>query len=394
MKVLYISDSYTQKGNSAAIRNNALVKGLTALGHTVDVLTVKYPDRSVSQYLQNGNIKYYELWNWTARDKMAEVAEKNKAVDFLKAQYRKLRRMVIFPDLCYKWPSKVNSKDYSDYDLMISSSDNKSSHFVGLKIKKDNPALHWLQIWGDPWYEDVSIKGIDKLRIPYYERKLISMADNIVYISLPTTEYMKKKYAKYSSKICFVPRSYYNEFNYEVPNEPEKHIVYTGSIHASYGRNMEDLIEAIEDYNKKGGTRWIIDFYGVIDDMVKESITSDYVFFHEGVDVSALEPIYKNSNLLLYISNKSTSTQIPGKLYDYLGTSSLVLCLVNNKTDGIARFLNTIGEKCYLVENNEEAIKAALSELDSLSGCSFPPCKVYSPEKIAQSIIDIVANYN
>lgn len=390
MKILYISDSYTQKGNSAAIRNNALVKGLISLGHTVDVLTVKYPDRDISPYLQNGNIHYCELWNWTARDKMAAAAKKNRIVDFLKAQYRAIRKVAVFPDLCYKWPSKINVAEYSDFDVIISSSDNKTSHFVGKKIKQANPSTHWLQIWGDPWYEDVNIKGVDKLRIPYYEKKILSLADKVVYISLPTAEFMKTKYPKFASKIFFVPRSYYNEYVYDVPEGDERHIVYTGSIHAAYGRNMNDLIKAVESYNQKGNTKWMIDFYGFIDEQVKESLASEFVSFHKGVDMNALGSIYENSNVLLYISNKSSSTQIPGKLYDYLGTSSLVLCLVNNKTDGIATFIKGIGDKCYLVENKEKAIADSLEELDALSLKPFAPCHEFSPENIAGKIIEII----
>ena len=390
MKILYISDSYTQRGNSAAIRNNALVKGFIDLGHSVDVLTVKYPDRDISPYLQNGNIQYSELWNWTVRDKMAVVAKKNKIIGFLKGCYRALRKVVLFPDLCYKWPSIIVAEDYSDYDVMISSSDNKTSHFVGKKIKKANPSLKWLQIWGDPWFEDVNIKGIDKLRIPYYERQLLSLADKIVYISLPTADYMRNKYQRFASKIFFVPRSYYTSYVYDVPQDNERHIVYTGSIHAAYGRNMNDLINSVEKFNQKGGTKWVIDFYGFIDEQVKASISSVYVQFHKGVDMDALETIYKDSNILLFISNKSSSTQIPGKLYDYLGTSSLVLCLVNNKTDSIAGFLRGIGSKCYLVENNEDAISSALIELETLSLMQCPPCLDYSPQKIAKEIIDVI----
>jgi hypothetical protein len=229
------------------------------------------------------------------------------------------------------------------------------------------------------------------MRIPYYERKILSMANKVIYISLPTADYMKEKYPKFKDKVSFVPRSYYNEYNYNVPSGGERHIVYTGSIHASYGRNMNDLIGAVEAFNRKGGTKWVVDFYGIIDESVKKSINSQYVHFYDGVDVSALESVYEQSNMLLYISNKSSSTQIPGKLYDYLGTSSLVLCLVNNKEDGIANFLKGIGSKCYLVENNEIAIAEALTELDKLSIESYPPCQDYSPIKIAERTLEVIA---
>ena len=59
MRILFITSSYTPKGNSAVIRHNALVKGLIQNGCDVDVYTVKWPDENCSNFFlkeNNGNI--------------------------------------------------------------------------------------------------------------------------------------------------------------------------------------------------------------------------------------------------------------------------------------------------------------------------------------------------
>ena len=44
MRVLYITSHFDVFNSSAAVRNTALVYGLLANGHCVDVLTVFYPE--------------------------------------------------------------------------------------------------------------------------------------------------------------------------------------------------------------------------------------------------------------------------------------------------------------------------------------------------------------
>ena len=390
MKILYVTNFYTFRDSSAAVRNNALVKGLLELGREVDVLTIRFPDTKTSPHLNYGNVLLTELFNWSSNAALNEKAKSSVLLSFARTIYVKVRKIKEFPDRYYKWPSKIDASQFSGYDLMISSSDGKVSHFVGEKIKKYYPELKWIQIWGDPWYDDVNTKGLDKFRIPHYEKKLLNKADKVIYISKPTAELIKSKHKEFRDKIFFVPRSYFNEFNYQVTSDNTIHIVYTGSIQSAHGRNLNPLIDAIEDYNKNNTKEVVLDLYGPVDLKVKESIHSPYVVFHGSVDVSDLGKVYETANALLYVSNKSGSTQIPGKLYDYLGTSSMVLCLINNMEDGIAEYLKTLNDKCYLVINDEKYLKNQFAVAVSQMVKTYPPVKDFSPKMVASQVLAVM----
>ena len=276
---------------------------------------------------------------------------------------------------------------------MISSSDGKISHFVGKKVKKANKRIKWIQIWGDPWYDDLNSSIFDKIRITYYEKKLLKDADKVIYVSKPTANLIKTKYYEFKDKILFISRSYYEAYNYQVTSEKDLHIVYTGLLNANYGRNITELVEILETYNNNNSQKIFIDVYGNIDQNMKSNIHQKCINFYPNLDIVELGNVYKSSNALLYISNKSGSTQIPGKLYDYLGTSSLILCLVNDKNDEISCFLNSIGERCLLVENKKEELFDALPTIISQMKKSYEVDQQYSPQNIAkQVILSIIPN--
>lgn len=392
MKILYITNFYTFRDSSAAVRNNALVKGLTELGHSVDVHTVRFSEEKTSPDLNYGNITFTDVFDWTARQSLGNKVDKSRLLTFARNVYVSLRKYREFPDKYYGWIKKFNvaAIDADKYDLMISSSDGKTSHYVAERIKRKKPSLKWIQIWGDPWYDDVNLKGFLRWRVKNAERKILTKADKIVYISAPTAEVMQARYQKLAGNIHFVPRSYMYEYKYDVPTEGDMHVVYAGSISAAHGRNINGFVEAISNYNTTADRKIILDVYGVVDEAIKQEVSSRYANFYDGVNVKQLGEVYKKSNALLYISNKAGSTQIPGKLYDYLGTSSTILCLVNNKTDGIAEFLRTLGERCLLVENNKSNITEELPEIVSKIKCSFAPSIDFSPRNVATQVLNLV----
>lgn len=392
MRILYITNFYAFRNSSAAVRNNALVKGLIELGHTVDVQTIRFPEDQTSPDLMYGNIHYTDVFNWTSRQALGAKVSSNILLSSLRSIYVKLRRNTEFPDRYHNWIDKINIDKIplNEYDLMISSSDSKTSHFVALRLKRQNPELRWIQIWGDPWYDDVNLKGYNRWRVKRAERNILSQANNVVYISAPTAEVMKKRYNDIANKIHFVPRSYFKEYKYTISSKGDFHIVYTGSIQRAHGRNLSPLVNAIDLYNKNNAKQIILDVYGSVDENVRKETNSKYVMFHGSVDVSELGGVYESSNALLYISNKAGSTQIPGKLYDYIGTSSLILCLVCSLDDGIAEYLKTLNDKCYLILNEECSLQRELPVMVEKMRNTYAPVQSFSPRVIAKEVLHIL----
>ena len=82
-----------------------------------------------------------------------------------------LKDLVFFPDTLFEAKRNVNKLEMGkEYDYIISSSDSKISHYMALEIisKKKIKYKKWIQIWGDPWAEDLHLR-----KKPFFLRKRI-----------------------------------------------------------------------------------------------------------------------------------------------------------------------------------------------------------------------------
>lgn len=383
-KILYITTSYTLINSSAAIRNNSLVKGLLELGYDVDVYTVKWPKNLHSDFFvkeNNGSIHYTELSNLELISSLKSKLFKKKTLAFMSLR-KLIKDLLFFPDVCGQWSKKIDYNIEMDYDVIVSSSDHKSSHFVGMKLKSRFPDVPWVQVWGDPWNSDINTSLFMKKVTKYYEKKLLIKADHIVYVSLPTHEMMQNRYPLLSAKMHYIPRGFYFENSMNItPVDDKYHLTYTGVI--SFGRNIFALLDVI---NKNPATKEkiVIDIYGVYSAEIEKKL-KQYSFVNLGgsVDYENINKIYASSSALLYLSNKGGSTQIPGKLYDYMGTQKTIICLVEDVNDNISSFLNTF-ERCLIIKNDELSIAERISDILACMKLVYPIEKSFSPLNIAK----------
>lgn len=391
MKILYITTSYEQKNSSAAIRNNALVNGFIDLGHDVVVLTPKWPCFFESEFLKRQNkakvihskIPDLELLKFTSR---GTSRKKNK---ILMKVRRFIRDLVYFPDMCKKWKNLISFEEIgSDYDMIISSSDLKSSHYVAQRIKKSLSNVKWIQIWGDPWGDDVTLSSLIRPIAKIAERKLIISADNIVYISELTKQKIASLYPTEAKKISFIPRSYFCEVRHGKADKNTISIIYPGEL--SWGRSINAFIESIEEFNKRRDKKICVKLYGnYTSDIYSELSKYEFVHINSSVEFEKILELFTSEDILLFISNGSKSTQIPGKLFDYLGTELPVICLVNSYSDKITEVLRSF-KRCILVENNKYEIFKLLETIDKIASQRFAYDEDYSPSTIAKNIIKLL----
>lgn len=388
MNILYISALYTRKNSSAAIRNNALVKGLIMLGHRVDVKTIDWgADESIFLNTEkNGNIYKYTL---------PAIKKVNQYKKNIASKYKILHRVVsyikpliMFPDNTKSW---IRSYQYGnmakEYDLMISSSDTKSAHLIASKIKQLSPGLRWIQIWGDPWTYDLNTPWYVKPISYLYEGEILKKADKVVYVSQLTAELMKNKFPKYANKLSYIPRSYYYECE-QRPKSSDKNIkiVYTGTL--AYGRNTEQLLKAINDFNTHSNNKIELHIYGAVA-IPSSQLDASNVFVHGEVDYSQIKHVYEQGDFLLFISNKGkTITQIPGKLYDYLGCYQPIICLCDSEQTNLINYLKGIS-KCIIINNNYKSIYNFFDNLVCSNWSEYQGiCYEYSPRNIAEQVLE------
>ena len=340
MNILYITTSLL-KNESASIRNISLINGLIENNCKVKVVTLDYVKNLEDTFLRdsldsNVEVEKIKIPNFNKLFSLVQKVKENKKIGnsfFFKIK-NLIKEFIFFPDVYFE--SIKNSKGINimneKFDYIISSSVSKTSHFIAREIiKSNNLIVPWIQIWGDPWSNDIGIKNcnfLTKYRIKKNEKKLLKEADKIFYISELTANKIKDKFSELSGKIYTLSRSYLKEIDSE--NENNKIIFsYTGSIK---NRNLFPLIESIDEYNKQKNNQKQIEFnlYGV-DLEIKNLESKKFINIYPRLSFKEILEVYKKSDVLIYIDNLHNSTQIPGKIYDYFGTNKVILALYENE---------------------------------------------------------------
>lgn len=301
-----------------------------------------------------------------------------------------MRDIVLFPDVYKSWIRLFNYEALStDYDLLISSSDSKVSHIVANKVNR-KLSLKWIQVWGDPWYDDFTIPFINRKRAYLQEQKLLKNASVIIYVSNVTKNKQQRLFADFADKMHFVPRGFLT--NCEAANKIGNKIIisYTGNLF--WGRNIQHLIDAIDRYNKTIEDLFILNIYGIIDNRFMEK-TSHYKFIKSfpPKDYEKILEIYKTTNILVFISNPSNSTQIPGKFFDYSSTNRPILCLMDDDNGDVANYLKCF-DRCIVIKNVSEEIFAVLEKLKFISSKEYALPTEFYPKNVAASILGYCVN--
>ena len=189
LRVLYITSMFGKKSSSASIRNVALVNGLAEIGHDVKVHTISYPMEVLDNFLiskikstvtvEKAKVKYISAYIPSSKTDKVRL-KKTRFIATIKAI---IKGFYFFPDIDKKWINYKFDKN-ERFDLVISSSDTKTSHFLGRNAAELYQAK-WLQIWGDPWTDDISLKSkITKFRAKRHEYKLLQDSNYACFVSL------------------------------------------------------------------------------------------------------------------------------------------------------------------------------------------------------------------
>ncbi|REK69277.1 hypothetical protein DX130_25535 [Paenibacillus paeoniae] len=274
----------------------------------------------------------------------------------------------------------VNIDDTS-YDLVISSSDPKSSHLFVYKLFEIGVLKNtkWKQIWGDPFYSDItSTKKWNKGKIKKEERKLLNYASSVIYVSPLTLESQKSIFPEYSDKMKFVPIPYNARVEYPVVNETEKlSLLYSGDYMSSV-RDIRPLYDAICDSNDA------ITICGGSDINLKPLSN---VKIYPRISVDEVKKLEENADVLIHLSNKSGS-QIPGKIYQFSGTNKYVLFILDGDSQKLSDFFSKYNRFIFC-ENNKESISRALSQIkkDNYKNTRFI-IEDFSPKEVSKTLIN------
>lgn len=347
MKILFVVSRPLEINTSSSIRNKATIEGLLKLGHCIDLITTEFDKKHT--YLDNTisseslNINYLKLGGFLG---YAKIGGRYKILKPLKKLvWVILSKLDIYDNLkgIVDYALKININD-GMYDLIISSSDPKSSHLFISKmyenvIVKNTP---WIQIWGDPFLSDITKNNrLLNSKIKKEENRLLKYASKVIYVSSLTLNEQKKIYPQYAMKMFFEPIPYVKKEIYPIDNEPKKHLtfLYCGEYLSSV-RNILPLYNAIKNTNHRliicGNSNLNLE-------------SSDHIQIYPRISFEETKELEKKSDVLIHLSNLKGS-QIPGKVYQYSGTNKLILFLLDGEIDALINTFNKY--KRYIFSHN------------------------------------------
>lgn len=386
MKILYVVSRPLEINTSASIRNRATIQGLLQLGHEVDLITTQ-PDKKHSNY--DESIKCEGLkTQYLKLGGIQTAANVGRKYNFLRPIksifYKYLKRVEIYDNLknIVNHVEKLKISD-NDYDIVISSSDPKSSHLFVRKMFENNMLnkTPWIQIWGDPFLADItrSNKKSDE-KIKNEEKRLLEYPQKVIYVSNPTLKQQQKIYPDHANKMFYAPIPYVKEEIYPKADLGKESLtfLYCGD-YSSKVRNIEPLYKAIN----KSKHKLIICGHS---DLKLES--TERIKIYPRVTYERTKELEKECDVLVHLSNLS-GTQIPGKIYQYSGTNKAVLFILDGEKEVL---LNTFKKynRYIFVENHVSAILDSFQtmNLGRYNQTLFVE-KSFSTYKISEEIIKL-----
>lgn len=379
MKVLFVTLFPLEDNTSVTISNYGLLMGLRELGHEVTILMPHYTS-------DDSRVCEYDLSDFTI--------ERIPGLSF--AECRQVKPLTILNRIRRKWHKEFDFLDFTAqmlnavkdvpvegryYDLILSTSDTKTSHvFVQKLIKRGLKYGRWIQHWGDPLNGDITRRNCypDKI-VQWYERRMIKDADKVVYVSPFTAEMQRKAYPDMANKLSFVPLPCItSELKSVVSrNETRKlRLAYMGDYSSSI-RNILPLYEACRIMPDVELT------IAGISDLKLQSTENITVL--PRVPHSQAVQIEEESDVSVTICNLR-GTQIPGKLYYSASMQKHLLVLVDgDDPEAIRDYLQQFN-RYKVADNNIESIQYAIRALQETPFVYQCPNKL-KPINVVKSII-------
>lgn len=381
MRILYVISTPIEYSSSANMRNVALIKGLIENGNQVDIVSDGYNKQSKFIDFSICNVNFNKRYYLRRITDTKENVSKGALLNTVKLNISKFVSKLSVYDNRKVLVSKAKRIELTDkYDVMISSSDPKSSHVIAKKIlqKHSDKIGRWIQYWGDPFALDINKTSLlPRFAFKESEKKILSMADKIIYVSPFTLNKQKELYPELSKKMYFLPIPYSEKKIYRETHNSVFSIGYFGDYNSN-DRNIIPLYHAVQKLNVK------MDICGNSDLVLK---SKDGINIFGRQSQSKIRTLEANEDLLIVICNKK-GTQIPGKIYHYAATNKPILVVLDgdleNKQAMKEYILNY--NRFEICENSEEDIIKKIYYIQSKTFNCLPQEELYC-RNIASEII-------
>jgi glycosyltransferase involved in cell wall biosynthesis len=278
------------------------------------------------------------------------------------------------------------------YDVIFSVHEPPSGHLIGL-LSSRNYTSKWVAYWSDPWIGDLLRLNQwwgKKLIERTLESLIVEYADKLLFSSEALRDMYILRYRLSLEKCSVVYRGYDPDLFRRISAQkaPDEMagcyipIVYVGSIFKGV-RNIEPFLTAVsrlESRHAEFGEKVLFFFVGHIDESLKAKLLR-----FRSIRLIGNVPYLKalsylvHAKLLLFWGN-GPGVQIPGKLYEYFGSNSPILGIVDDMTDPSYPLLRS-ANKGPIVRNNSQLIEQEILKCIHLLESNEVPISWLNPIK-------------
>lgn len=375
------------------IRAKNLAKGMTSDKNKLFFLSFTLSDNSI-------NSKNIKLMNYSFLSSIERSFDelRQKYPIFLtisgKIVYKLLSKFV-FPDFVIFEKNKIEKNlkkiiEEKKIDVVVAFVMPYGLLEVGEYVKK--LGCKWIVDIGDPISNNVAKKNDGKeFKRLNYEKKHLGIADAIITTNDETTDYYRKMFSENKNQIiesvyAGIPEEFLNIEKKELSEKTVK-MIYAGIFYTDGVRDPSNLIEVIEN-NEFSGKEIVLSVYGCHLD--KFTNYKSVNFQREKIPQKELFEKYKESDLLLFVDNKS-SIQVPSKLFELLALKRPVIFIYYDKNSPSVKIAENFSH-VFLSQNKKEEITGTISKcLENYKNIEFNyPSEENTWNKRAEKFIEII----
>lgn len=407
MKVLVINGDCIQTNTSANLCHVAYINGLVDSGHEVTLLSADGRDYKLdSSIVIPGSVKSYTFYGVSFYEKLAlrkkretsaenivHASDNSKNMD---AQQRESIKSKVINNTkklvlssygvhgIYAKFVKVAQKFKSDidFDYVISISTPVTSHLLTHNLLKANhiKAKKWIQIWEDPWFGD-AYGFNNKKRIYKEEKKLLSYAERVCYVSPLTLRNRQELFPESAHKMYWQPLPYYYKNDTVVATANDTNTYGYFGDYAPVSRDLKPFYEAAKQTDIQ------VNICGSPNNLFEPT---DSITIYPRLSLDKLKPIENKTNVLIFLCNRKGG-QIPGKIYQYSATYKTILFILDG-TDEEKKVLWDFFEKYnryVFCENTVEDITRAIKDIENgnIGSMKNEPVEAFNPKETIRKIL-------
>lgn len=353
-RLLIISYVYPPIAYGGSFRNYRLSKYLSRIGYNITVLTINIQKDLHNDFQLLSSLpveidikRTITIDPWRSYQKIKHLFQGAK----LKRILGKISSTILFfinqpdhmvfwvPFAVWKGKKLINKKKIN---VIYTSSPPHSSQLIGFFLKKLT-GVQWIADLRDPITGNIGIinSGVYTQKIHNWLERLVCLnADRIVV----NTEYVRKDLKSRFESIDVT--AVHNSFDPEEFSDIKQNntnpftIAHIGSLYSF--RKIDSLLNALERIisQKNIGVKDLqFRLVGLNDPQILEKVTkstvSSYISIENMVPHEKALQIMKDTNLLVLIKGfgKNSGAQIPGKLFEYLGSGKKILYIGPDKAE-------------------------------------------------------------